>query len=332
MKKIFLIDGSSMLSTQYYGNLPKSYAFAKSKEEKVEAMKDILQTSDGIHTNAVFNMTKTILKLIKDYNIEYLAVCWDISRKTFRRELYPQYKAHRDETPRPLSSQFSLMQKVLDHMGIPQFKLENYEADDLIGTLSKRFSDENQVLILSKDRDVLQLVNSNTTVWLNTKQSNKFYPLIKELDNEYKHAPYGYFPFSLDAFRIIYGLEPKQLIDLKGLVGDTSDGIPGISNMGEKTATPILQRYETIEEFYRDIEKLTTKESDKMIKEKGIKRVSVEKMLKNKEVALLSKGLATINTSVPEYSDLSIDTLRFSINKKNTYAIFNSLEFRSLQL
>ncbi|MEM4992741.1 5'-3' exonuclease H3TH domain-containing protein [Priestia sp. SB1] len=332
MKKIFLIDGSSMLSTQYYGNLPKSYTYAKSKEEKLAAMNDILQTSTGIYTNAVFNMTKTILKLIKDYNIEYLGVCWDISRKTFRRTLYPQYKAHRDETPRPLSSQFSLMQKVLGHMGIPQFKLENYEADDLIGSLSKNLSSNNQVYILSKDRDVLQLINTNTTVWLNTKQSSKLFPQIKELDNEFKHAPYSYFPFSLDAFRIIYGLEPKQLIDLKGLTGDTSDGIPGISNMGEKTATPILQRYDTIENFYEEIEKLEIRDAQQLIKDKGIKRVKVEKMLENKEVALLSKGLATINTEVPEYKNLSLSDLKINLNKEKASTIFSKLEFHSLKL
>jgi len=321
-----------MLSTQYYGNLPKSYTYAKSKEEKLAAMNDILQTSTGIYTNAVFNMTKTILKLIKDYDIEYLGVCWDISRKTFRRTLYPQYKAHRDKTPRPLSSQFSLMQKVLDYMGIPQFKLENYEADDLIGSLSKNFSSGNKVYILSKDRDVLQLINTNTTVWLNTKQSSKLFPQIKELDNEFKHAPYSYFPFSLDAFRIIYGLEPKQLIDLKGLTGDTSDGIPGISNMGEKTATPILQRYDTIENFYEEIEKLEIRDAQQLIKDKGIKRVKVEKMLENKEVALLSKGLATINTEVPEYKNLSLSDLRIDLNKEKASTIFSKLEFHSLKL
>ncbi|MGF7535565.1 5'-3' exonuclease H3TH domain-containing protein [Bacillus mexicanus] len=264
MNRIFLIDGSSMLSTHFYGNLPASYRFAKSEEEKKKALKeDLLQTSTGDYTNGVFNMAKTILRLVNDYNPEYLAVCWDISRETFRRKLYPGYKSHRKDTPLQLSSQFPLMQKVLDYMGVPQFKKENYEADDLLGAISKRFSNENKIFILTKDRDALQLIDSNTTVWLNTKQVSKFFLQITELDSDRKHAPVNYFPFSLEAFRIIYGLDPIQLIDLKGLTGDKSDSIPGIDKMGEKTAIPILQHYKTIENFYDQLNQYDSKEFKK---------------------------------------------------------------------
>lgn len=330
MEKIFLIDGSSMLSTQFYGNLPMSYRFAKNEEDKLEALNDALQTSDGKFTNGVFNMSKTILNLINDYDPKFIGVCWDISRNTFRRQLYPHYKAHRKDTPIQLSSQFSLMQEVLEHMGIPQFKAENYEADDLLGTIAKKFSDEHQVFILTKDRDALQLIDFNTTVWLNTKQSSKLYLEIQELDNEFKHAPNNYFPFSLDAFRLIYGLEPIQLIDLKGLTGDKSDGIPGIDKVGETTATPILQRFETIENFYYAIENIDLKEAKKLLKEKQIKRINPEKMLENKDIALLSKKLATIHTSVPGYENLKLEDLKFVLKQNETQKIFNELEFKSL--
>lgn len=319
-----------MLSTHFYGSLPPSYTYAVTSEEKLAALSDALQTSNGQFTNGVFNMTKALLKLIKHYECDYIAVCWDISRKTFRKQIYSNYKSHRPPTPLQLSTQFSLMQKVLNYMNVPQFKLDNYEADDLIGTLAARFSPENKVFILTKDRDALQLIDNNTTVWLNTKNSKKLFLSISELSNELKHAPSGYFPFSLDAFRLIYGLEPKQLVDLKGLVGDKSDGIPGIHNMGEKTATPILQTFGTIESFYNAIEPLDNEVAKQLLKDKGIKRVNPQKMLVNKEVATLSKQLATINTAIPSYDNLPLESLKFILNREKTQQVFNELEFYSL--
>ena len=215
-------------------------------------------------------------------------------------------------------------------MGVPQFKSEKYEADDLIGTIAKRFSSKHKIFIVTKDRDALQLIDMNTTVWLHTKQSNKLFMQIQDLDNKYKHAPSGYFPFSLESFRMIYGLEPEQLIDLKGLVGDTSDGIPGIDKMGEKTAIPLLQCFETIENFYETIESLDLKEAKKLLKEKQIKRVNLEKMIENKKIALLSKTLATINTDVPSLQSLSLKDLRFTLDTENMKSIFRDLEFHSL--
>lgn len=330
MEKIFLIDGSSMLSTHFYGNLPASYTFAKSEEDKLKALNNASKTSDGRYTNGVFNMTKTLLKLINEYHPKYIGVCWDISRDTFRRQIYPQYKAHRKETPIQLSSQFGLMQEVLEKMGIPQFKKENYEADDLLGTFSKKLSKEHQVFILTKDRDALQLIDVNTTVWLNTKNTSKLFLQIPDIDSELKHAPHNYFPFSLEAFRTIYGLEPRQLIDLKGLTGDKSDGIPGVENIGEKTATPILQNYGVIESFYEAIEPLDFKEAKSLFKEKGIKRINPDHMKINKEVALMSKQLAAIHTDVPGYENFSLNALNFEFQKENSQAIFKELEFHSL--
>ena len=329
MKKIFLIDGSSMLSTHFYGNPPRSYLFAKTKEEKLEAWKDALQTSDGRYTNAVFGMLKTILKLQQDYSPSHLAVCWDVSRATQRRERYAEYKAHRGTTPSQLKEQFGLMQKVLDDLGVAQYKKEKYEADDLLGTIAARFSDKHQVIILTKDRDALQLINENTTVWLQTKSATKLYIEIQDLNVDKSFLP-GYFPFSLESFRIIYGLEPIQIIDLKGLTGDTSDGIPGIEGIGEKTATPLLQSFNTIENFYGSIELLTLNEAKKLLKEKQIKRINPEKMLNNREIALLSKELATIDTNVPGYEELEISSLSFSLDEQSLHKVLIDLEFNSL--
>lgn len=319
-----------MLSTQFYGNLPRTYTFAKNPEDKIKALDDALKTSDGRFTNGVFNMTKKLLRLIDETNPEYFGVCWDISRNTFRRQLYPSYKAHRKETPHQLSSQFGLMQEVLEQMGIPQFKLDNYEADDLLGTISKRFSGEYKVYIITKDRDALQLIDEHTTVWLDTKQSSKMLLEIEELDNESKYAPMGYFPFSLEAFRTIYGLEPIQLTDLKGMTGDTSDGIPGIEGIGEKTAIPLLQHFQTVENFYKETEILEVKAAKKYLKEHDIKRINPEKMMENKEIALLSKVLATIHTSVPGYESFSINSLQFELDRNRMIDIFEELEFYTI--
>ena len=155
---LLLIDGSSLLTTQYYGNLPKEILFAKTEEEKKKHYYRIMQTKTGIYTNAVYGFMRILLKIIKEQKPGYLAVAWDKSRNTFRREIYSDYKGNRGETPVPLKDQFILCEELLQKMGIRQFMDDKFEADDFCGTLSKKFEKEIPVKILTKDNDYLQLV------------------------------------------------------------------------------------------------------------------------------------------------------------------------------
>ncbi|MFS0781805.1 5'-3' exonuclease [Bacillus sp. 1P06AnD] len=332
MKTIYLIDGSSMLATNFFATPPNAYKFAKTDEDKAEAIKKALHTSDGRYTNGVLGMVKAILKLHNENEINHLAVCWDDPRED-RRALYSGYKSSRKKKPQELEEQFSLMKKVLADMGVPQFTADRFEADDLIGTFSSVLSKLHKVVIITKDRDALQLINNNSTVWLGVKpkQNTEMLNALMDIDDRLKYAPFGYFPFTPEAFQILYQLKnPKQLIDLKGLSGDTSDDIPGVTGIGEKTAIPLLQNFNTIEEFYEAVEPLSIKEAKELLKSKSVKRINPEKMLEHKDIALLSKTLASIETDIPVYNKKTIDDFVFTLNKEKMYGVFEDLEFRSL--
>ena len=165
-KTLLLIDGSSLLSSSFYGNLPEEYKKAKTEDEYNKALPLLLHTSDGkYYTNGIYGFLRIMFKIIREHNPTHLAIAWDKSRNTFRKKLFPDYKAHRKAVRQELISQFDLTQKFLEYIGVQQFVFEDYEADDIIGTLSHKFSDEASIIILSKDKDVLQLINDNTSVW-----------------------------------------------------------------------------------------------------------------------------------------------------------------------
>ncbi len=163
---LLIIDGSSLLTTQFFGNLPREIIFAKTMEEKEVYFPKIMQTSGGVYTNAVYGFLRVLLKILKEQKPKYLAVAWDVSRDTFRRELYSDYKGNRGETMAPLKEQFILCQEVLRKMQIPQFMDEHFEADDFSGTLTNMFESEVPVRIMTKDHDYLQLVSERTQLWM----------------------------------------------------------------------------------------------------------------------------------------------------------------------
>ena len=147
---LLIIDGSSLLSTQFYGNLPREILFAKTQEEKEKYYHKIMQTSKGVYTNAVYGFFRTLLRIVKEQKPSHLVVTWDISRDTFRRKLYPAYKAQRSETMLPLKEQFVLCQNALESVGICQLMDEEYEADDFSGTIASMFEGEIPVRILTR--------------------------------------------------------------------------------------------------------------------------------------------------------------------------------------
>lgn len=296
-KRLILIDGNSMLTSAFFGTTMDKSWFKGDKETAREKM---MKTSGGQFTNAIFGMTKTLLKLFKEQPSSHIAVAWDVSRQTHRRERYAEYKAHRTETASELGSQFKIMRDLLDSMGITQFRIDNYEADDVIGSLARKFEKELPVIIITKDQDALQLISEDTRVWLNTSTAKD---KVKEyfgdnFDTKSYNVPNNHFEFTQETFPHFYsGLSPIQIIDLKGLEGDASDNIPGVKGCGATSIFPLLNEFGTIEAIYEYIEGDSEKEVAIFLKEQlGINRSPVGNLLKKsnqeiaEEVALLLQG------------------------------------------
>lgn len=277
--KFLVIDGSSLIHRAFFALPP-------------------LMTKQGLHTGAVYGLCNMLLKLLGDLQPAYMAVAFDKSRKTFRTELYADYKGQRKPTPSELSEQFPLAMKVLGTMGIPTLELDNYEADDIIGTFAVHAPEDVEVIIVTGDRDELQLVDTRTKVYY-TKRGISDIQIFDEAE-----------------FAAIYeGLVPKQLIELKGLMGDASDNIPGVPGVGPKTALKLIKEYGDVETVLENIDKV----SGKALK---------AKLADNKESALLSKKLATICTEAPV--DTDIEKYALAPLREEARTLLQDLEFRNM--
>lgn len=278
-EKFLVIDGSSLIHRAFFALPP-------------------LMTKQGLHTGAVYGLCNMLLKLLGDLQPKYMAVAFDKSRKTFRTEMYAAYKGQRKPTPSELSEQFPLAMKVLGTMGIPTLELDNYEADDIIGTFAKHAPEAVEVVIVTGDRDELQLVDKRTKVYYTKRGISD----IQIFDEEEFAANYE-------------GLVPQQLIDLKGLMGDTSDNIPGVPGVGPKTALKLIKEYGDVETVLENIDKV----SGKSLK---------TKLEENKDSALLSKKLATICTDAPV--DTELEHYALSPLKEEARTLLQDLEFRNM--
>ena len=276
--KFLIIDGSSLIHRAFFALPP-------------------LTNRKGQHTGAVYGFLRMFHKLLQDVQPRWVAAAFDKSRKTFRSKLFADYKGQRKPTPPELKEQFPLCMEVLQSMGIPALELDNYEADDIIGTFAKKADPAVEVYIVTGDRDELQLIDGRTRVMYTKKGISD----IKLYDEA--------------AFAEDYeGLVPLQLIDLKGLMGDTSDNIPGVPGVGPKTALKLIAEYGNVENVLANID--------------GIKGKSLqEKLANNKEQALLSKELATIFTEVPGL-DLALESYVLKPLEKNAKQMLADLEFR----
>lgn len=250
MEKFLIVDGNSLANRAYYA---------------MPYLSNIKAEPSG----AVFGFANILIKLIVEQKPDYIAVAFDHARITFRNQIYEAYKGTRKETPPDLIKQFPVIKNMLNLMNIKVLEYEGIEADDIIGTLSNLSCKEN--ILLSGDRDLLQLVNKNTVVWLTKKGVTE----IDVMDEK--------------AIKNKYGFEPKGIIDLKALMGDASDNIPGVSGVGEKTALTLLNKYGTLDDVYQHIDEITGKLK--------------EKLENDKENAYLSKTLATIKTDC----DIKVD-------------------------
>lgn len=334
---LLLIDGSSLLSCSFFGNLPKEYKFARTDEEKDKYLDKIRHSPDGQFTNGVYTMLSSILKVINNQKPTHMAVAWDLTKEfTFRKKLFPDYKGHRKDLGPELGSQFALSQKVLGRMGIAQYVFEEYEADDIIGTLARRFENDIRVTIWTKDQDSLQLVSDNVRVWLVTSKCSDMYD---ELGINIKglNIPSGVFEFTPLYVEHFYGVSPIQIIDRKAIEGDVSDNIPGINGVGEKSVIPLLQEFKTVEGIYDFVENSTEKKIKELFKELGITRSPLSKLIEEsdrklagKKAAMLCKQLATIKCDIKELDNVTLDSLRLEINKEAMKNIFTELGFVSL--
>ena len=345
-----IIDGSSLLSTQYFGNLPREILYARTPEEKEKYYYKLMKTSSGVYTNAVYGFLKTLFKILKDQKPKYLAITWDLTRDTFRRTLYPLYKANRGDTPLPLIDQFNLMPEILKRFGIREFMSEEYEADDYSGSLAKAFELEVPVRILTKDHDYLQLINEHTHLWLMQTTKEK----ADELFKKYGVRNEGQWPektFEFDAARAYQEFEvrPSEIPFLKGLQGDTSDNIPGVPGIGPKTAVALVKAYGQSDRLWDAVRDLTPEKEKELKaewKEKyGLTRSPLSYLLKEGDSGVtsenggeglsaeasmrLSEKLAEIVCDVP-LGELSLSDLQVSLDRTEVEKVLTELEIGSL--
>ena len=340
---LLLIDGSSLLTTQYYGNLPREVLFSKTEEERKKYYHKIMQTKTGIYTNAIYGFMRTLLKIIKDQKPKYLAVAWDKSRNTFRREIYSEYKGNRGETPKPLKDQFILCETLLDTMNIKQFMDDRFEADDFCGSLSKKFESEIPVRILTKDNDYLQLVTEKTNLWMMHSTASKTEELYKKYGiKQDGSVPERAFQFNPELVKKEFGVEPSSINSLKGLQGDPSDNIKGVPGIGPATAVALIAKYKNVSALYDDIRDLSEKEQKEKAavwkQELGITRSPFGPLLKKssdellgEEAAFISEKLATIKCDI-QMTDVTLESLELNIDVNKARAEFLKFEFNSLKI
>ena len=282
LNKLVLIDGNSLSFRAFYA-LP------------------LLSNHAGIHTNAVYGFAMLLEKIIKEEKPNHFLVAFDAGKTTFRHSKYSEYKGGRQKTPPELSEQFPYIRQLLDAYHIKRYELDNYEADDIIGTLSRQADEEDfETIIITGDRDLTQLATDNVTIYYTKKG-------VTDVDH---YTP----KFIAEKYN---GLVPKQIIDMKGLMGDTSDNIPGVAGVGEKTAIKLLNQFESVEGVYEYIEEVTAKKLK-------------EKLINSKDDALMSKDLATINVHSP--IEVSLEDTKLTLQDDTTKKIelFKKLEFKQL--
>lgn len=279
MEKLILIDGNSIIYRAFFAMPP-------------------LTSSSGVHTNAVYGFTNMLLRLLQEEQPSHILVAFDAGKETFRHEGYQDYKGGREKTPPELSEQFPIMRELLESFGIAWFELPGYEADDIIGTMSKQAEEAgHNVLVVTGDKDMLQLVSDKVKVALTRKG-------ITEVE-----------PYGVQEIEERYGLRPEQIIDLKGLMGDASDNIPGVPGIGEKTALKLLHQFGSVEEVLARTDELKGKMK--------------ENLVSHAEDARMSKQLATIFREVPV--ERSWEDMAFSsVLGEPAAQMLRKLEFKSL--
>lgn len=284
-EKLMIIDGNSILNRAFYGLQGTQ----------------ILAAADGLHTNAIYGFINILNKFLEEEKPQYLCVAFDLKAPTFRHLQFDGYKATRKGMPPELAEQLPYMKEVLDAMNIRRLELEGFEADDIIGSISKCAEEGNmQVVIITGDRDSLQLASDNTRILM---------PITRFGRTETE---------SYDGKGVFekYGVTPQQFIDVKGLMGDKSDNIPGVPGIGEVTALDLIKSYGSLDGVYENLDNI-------------VKKSVKEKLSANRELAFLSRHIATIDRNMPTLCQLG-EMKRMGFDESKLYTLFKRLEFRSL--
>jgi 5'-3' exonuclease len=284
MKKdnhLLIVDGMALLFRSFYATSVYGQFMINSK---------------GIPTNAVTGLLKHLIAAIEYVKPSHVICCWDMGSKTYRNELFTDYKANRPEAPVELIPQFELAKEVVEALDIPNLGIEGYEADDCIGTLTKKFENEMKISILTGDKDILQLLNDHVSVLI----------FQKGIGN-YKH-------YSKQSYMEEFEIEPHMLIDVKALMGDSSDNYPGVKGIGEKTAFKLINQYKSINGILESLSELT----------KG-QKTKIENDL---EMLHLSRKLAEINCQAP--LQCVIEDSILNVNEEKAYGMIKDLELRGV--
>lgn len=280
-QSILLVDGMALLFRGFFATSIRG---------------NFMKNENGVPTNGVYQFLRYLLNAVDTFQPTHVICCWDMGSKTFRTTMYEDYKGNRSAPPEELIPQFDLVKEVVDAFDMPNIGIENFEADDCIGTLARQFSNENEVLILTGDQDILQLVEPGISVAIMRKGQGNYEVFTEENFYEKK------------------GLQPKQIIDLKGLMGDTSDNYPGVKGIGEKTALKLLQEHETIDGLLENIDQLP----------KGVQT----KIKTNLDMLHLSRRLAEIRCDVP--IEVSLDKAGWKYNLEKVTQKFEELQVNNL--
>lgn len=279
--KFMLVDGMALLFRGYYATSYRG---------------NFMKTAEGMPTNGVYQFLRYFLNAIETFQPSHVICCWDMGAKTFRNDIYKDYKANRSAPPEELVPQFDLVKEVVSLFDVPNIGLKNYEADDCIGTLAKQYRTEYDVLILTGDRDILQLVHDSVQVAIMKKGQGNYD--IYHKDNFYDKV----------------GLYPHQIIDAKGLMGDSADNYPGVKGIGEKTAIKLLNEYKTIDNLLNHFADLST---------------SMQKRIKTDiDMLHLSRQLAEIQCDLPLTCDIS--HAEWTYDRTKVASAFEKLNFHRL--
>jgi DNA polymerase-1 len=282
LSRLFLVDGSAYIFRAFFAMPP-------------------LSNSAGLPTNAIYGFANMMLKFLKQHQPEFVVVALDAGRETFRNEIFTDYKGNRPEAPPDLVPQFPYIRKVLQSFNLPVLELPGYEADDIIATLCRKFSSaECERIVVSSDKDLMQLVQDGVKLFDSAKERW----------------------IGLDQVKEKFGVDPAQVIDVMGLMGDAVDNIPGVKGIGEKTAIALIQQFYSLDNLY---ERIAEVEQSNL---RGAARI--RKILEQgKEAAFLSRALATVKADVPV--DIELEQLRFrGFDREKLRALFTELEFTNL--
>nr|WP_267897324.1 5'-3' exonuclease [Peribacillus saganii] len=277
-----LVDGMALLFRAFYATAITGQFMINSR---------------GVPTNAVQGFLKHMLTAIKHFQPSHVAVCWDMGSQTFRNEIYAEYKANRGEAPIEMMPQFDLAKEAVEAFDIPNIGLSGFEADDCIGTIAKAAMEHSHVYILTGDQDMLQLIEDQVSVVL----------LKKGYGNYEVHNP--------DSFYEWKGIVPRQMIDLKALMGDSADNYPGVKGIGEKTALKLLQQFESVEGILGNVHALSNSQ-----------RTKIEAAV---EMLHLSRTLAEIKCDVPV--SCSLEDASYGYNSDKVKALLDFHEFKTIQ-